>query len=81
MYYIDRKKEKFFHFSKIIPKKSLRQFLTCKTKENNMISLRDLNIYLRMIYESSYVVNMQTLKYPLYLRLNKKIMNSKILNK
>jgi hypothetical protein len=30
--------------------------LTCKTKENNMIPLKDLNSYLKNIYESPIVV-------------------------
>jgi hypothetical protein len=35
MHYINRKKEKFLHLSKLDPKKFWRQILTRKTKENN----------------------------------------------
>jgi hypothetical protein len=62
MYYINRKQEKLLHLSKLDPKKFWRQILTHKTKENNMIHLRDWNSYLKNIYESPDVMdNIQTL--------------------
>ena len=39
--YINRKQEKFLYLFKIDPKKLWRQILTCKTKENNKILLKD----------------------------------------
>jgi hypothetical protein len=39
------------------PKKFWRKILTCKTKENVMISLIDYNSYLKSIYESRNVLN------------------------
>jgi hypothetical protein len=47
--YINKKQEKLLHLFKIDPKKSRRQILTRKTKENNKIQLKDWNFYLKSI--------------------------------
>jgi hypothetical protein len=44
IHYINRKQEKLLHLSKLDPKKFWRQILTHKTKENNMIPLKDLEL-------------------------------------
>jgi hypothetical protein len=62
MHYISRKKEHILHLSKLDPKKLWRQILSHKTNENNMITLRDYNSYLKNMYESPNVMNkIQTL--------------------
>jgi hypothetical protein len=42
-YYINRKQERISHLSKLNPKKFWRQIQIHKTKENNMIPLKDWN--------------------------------------
>jgi len=56
-YSINKRQEKLLRLSKTDPKKLLRQILTCKTKENNKISLEDWNSYLKKLYESPKVVD------------------------
>jgi hypothetical protein len=51
MYYINRKQEWLLHLSKLDPKKFWRKILIHKTKENNMIPLKDWNSYLKSLYE------------------------------
>ena len=55
-------KENLLDLSKVAPKKFSRQILTCKTKEDNKIALKDWSSYLKMIYESMDIIdNIQTL--------------------
>ena len=54
---INRKQENILHLSMLDPKKFWRKIMTCKTKENVMISLIDYNSYLKSIYESHNVLN------------------------
>ena len=57
----DREKN-LLHLSKVAPKKLWRQILTCKTKEDNKIALKDWNFYLKKLYESRDIKdNIQTL--------------------
>jgi hypothetical protein len=51
-YYINRKQERLLHLSKLDPKKFLRKIIIHKTKENNIILWKDLNSYLKNIYET-----------------------------
>jgi hypothetical protein len=46
-YYINKKKQKLLHLYKFDPKKLWRKIPTRKTKENNMIPLRNWNSYLK----------------------------------
>jgi len=41
----------------VAPKKFWRQILTSKTKENNKISLKDCDSYLKKLYDSPDVTN------------------------
>jgi hypothetical protein len=60
--YRNRKQEKLLQLSKLDTDKFWRQILARKTKENNMISLKDWNSYLQYLYESPDVMdNIQTL--------------------
>jgi hypothetical protein len=45
------------HLFKIDPKKFWRQVLTCKTKENIRIPLKDYNFYLKKLYKAPNVTN------------------------
>jgi hypothetical protein len=49
-HYKNRKQEKLLHLSKLDPKMFWRQSLNRKTKENNMIPLKDWNSYLKNIF-------------------------------
>ena len=51
-YYLRKRQEIVLHLSKMAPKKFQRQILTCKRKEDNKISLKDWNSYLKTLYES-----------------------------
>jgi hypothetical protein len=48
-YYINKRKEYLSQLSKLDPKKFWRQILSCNTKENYMIPLRDWNSYLKSL--------------------------------
>ena len=52
MHYLSKRQENILHLSKVAPKKFSRQIRTRKTKEDNKISLKDWNSYLKKIYES-----------------------------
>lgn len=56
-HYIDRKKQRLLHLSKLDHYKLWRKIPPYKTKENNMILLRDYNSYLKIFYESPIVTN------------------------
>ena len=40
-HYLSKRQENLLHLSKMAPKKFWRQILTCKTKEDNKIALKD----------------------------------------
>ena len=52
MHYLSKRQKNLLHLSKVAPKKFWRQILTRNTKEDNKIALKDLNSYLKNLYES-----------------------------
>jgi hypothetical protein len=50
-YYINKRQEQISQLYKLDPKKFWSEILKCNTKENNRISLRDWNSYLKSLYE------------------------------
>ena len=51
-HYLSKRQEILLHPSKVASKKLWRKILTRKTKEENKISLKDWNSYLKKLYES-----------------------------
>ena len=61
MHYLSKRQENLLHL-KVDPTKLWRKIITCKTKEDNKIDLKDWNYYLKKIYESLHIRdNIQTL--------------------